>query len=108
MSRSHRIYVVAVSTALALSFSSVTAAHAARDSANIGFLTSQCRWLMTEFDHAAKTAGSTANVRSAWQLRARAADECFGNDSTTYTMRDGVSDLAKALEKIGVGDGSPT
>ena len=107
MSRSRQM-CVAASAVLALSFSSVTAAHAARDSANIGFLTSQCRWLITEFDHAVKTAGSTAKLRHAWQLRAQAADECFGDNSTTYTMRDGVSDLAKALEKIGVGDGSPT
>ena len=103
MSRSREM-CVAVSAALVLSFSaSTTNAAAERD---VGFLTSQCRWMMTEFDHAAKTARSTKILRSAWKLRARAADECFGDDSTTYTMRDGVTDLAKALKEIGVGDGS--
>ena len=103
MPQSRRMYAVA-STALIFSFA--TEAQAATERANIGYLTSQCRWLMTEFDHAAKSARSTKTVRSAWKLRAQAAEECFGNDSTNYTMRDGVSDLAKALKKIGIGDGS--
>lgn len=77
------------------------AAHAELERTDVGALTAQCRWLITEFDHKVKSAPSAADKR-AWRLRAQGADECFGADSEPYTMRVGVADLARALQEIGV------
>jgi hypothetical protein len=56
--------------------------------------------LITEFDHQVRVVLSSANKR-VWRLRAQGADECFGDDSSLYTMRFGIADLAQALRSIG-------
>jgi hypothetical protein len=76
------------------------AAHAETSHDDIGKLTARCRILITEFDHQVRAAPSSANKR-VWQLRAQGADECFGDDSSLYTMRFGIADLAQALRSIG-------
>lgn len=97
MSTSRRVGVAAVAAVAVLP---LFTAHAAAPHETIGALTERCRVLITEFDHRARVAPSSANKR-VWQLRAQGADECFGDDSSIYTMRFGIADLAQALRSIG-------
>jgi hypothetical protein len=97
MSTSHWVGAAVVATVAALPLFAV---HAEAPHETIGALTARCRVLITEFDHQARVAPSSANKR-VWQLRAQGADECFGDDSSLYPMRFGIADLAQALRSIG-------
>lgn len=97
MSRSHAMCAALGATVAALPF---FAAHAQAPHKTIGTLTARCRVLITAFDHQATVAPSAVNKR-VWQLRALGADECFGDESSIYTMRFGIADLSHALRSIG-------